>query len=495
MLEDQLFRLLVEHVTDYAIYLLDPRGHVASWNPGARRFKGYEPAEIIGRHFSVFYPRADVDAGKCEMELEVATATGRFEDEGWRVRKDGSLFWANVVITALRDPAGTLVGFGKVTRDLSDRRRAELEAAGRLVAEERNRVKDEFLAMLGHELRNPLAPLTTAVQLLRRRGNSRELDVIDRQVAQMAVLVDDLLDVSRFSRGELVLERLPIDVRDALATAVEIAAPMIEDKGHRLEWAVPAGAFPVSGDRARLAQVFANLLTNAAKYTPDHGRITITLAEVDGHIVVEVADDGSGLDAQLLPRVFELFVQGYRGIDRAEGGLGVGLTLVRALVGLHDGEVEARSDGVGLGSTFTVRLPRGPAPVLAVAEIRTTAPVPERKRILLVDDNEDARTLLAEMLEAYGHEIVHVNNGDDALELLRTYHPDVAILDIGLPRMDGYELARKICALPDQRVLLFALTGYGQRSDIQASIDAGFAAHLVKPLDVKRLLRLLDDKP
>jgi PAS domain S-box-containing protein len=493
---DERFGLLVDSVKDYALFILDPKGHVASWNPGAERIKGYKAAEIIGSHFSRFYPESEARAGKCEYELEVAARDGRFEDEGWRVRKDGSQFWANVVISAVRDDLGKLVGYSKVTRDLTERRRIDEETAARKAAEQASRTKDEFLAMLGHELRNPLAPIVSAIQLLKLRGDktaAREYQVLERQVKQMVRLVDDLLDVSRISRGKIELKTTRFDLRDALAKATEIALPLFEQKHHDFSVSVPPYSLVVEGDDARLTQVFANLLNNAAKYTPEGGRIVLTVRHSKTHIVVEVQDNGIGIDPALLPRVFELFVQGYQDASRAEGGLGIGLTLVRSLVMLHGGEVEARSAGPQAGSTFTVRLPL----VEELLEVEPDAEPPtptavapsKRRQILLVDDNEDARMLLAEVLATFGHRVQSAADGPEALAILEVFKPDVAILDIGLPGMDGYELAARIRELPGHQALrLLALTGYGQPEDARRTRDAGFDVHLVKPIDFQSLL-------
>jgi PAS domain S-box-containing protein len=493
---EERFRLLVESVADYAIFHLDPKGNISSWNTGAERIKGYRPDEILGRHFSVFYPEADVKAGKCELELQGAAELGRFEDEGWRVRKDGSRFWANVVITALRDPSGKLVGFGKVTRDLTERKRAEEEAAARLAAERANQTKDEFLAMLGHELRNPLAPIVSALQLLKLSGsvkNVREHQIIERQVNQMVRLVDDLLDVSRISRGKIELKKKPVDLLEVLARAAEMSIPAFERKGHKFVVHAPSHPLIVSGDDARLIQVFANLLTNAGKYTPDGGQVQLTVKEVGREIEVEVRDNGIGIEPALLPRVFELFVQGYRDAENAEGGLGVGLTLVRSLVELHDGRVEARSAGRGSGSTFTVRLPlhtqaaqAEPLPAFGEAFEQSTGP---RRKVLIVDDNQDARELLAELLQTLGHEVKTASDGPGALELMRRFAADVAVLDLGLPGMSGTELATQIKQRdPAGHIQLIALTGYGQPSDRLQTRAAGFDLHFVKPIDLKVLV-------
>jgi PAS domain S-box-containing protein len=491
---EQLFRLMIANVRDYAIFMLTPTGHIATWNLGAERIKGYSADEIIGKHFSLFYPQGDVDAGKCELELRVAARDGRFEDEGWRVRKDGTRFWANVVISAVRDVSGALVGFSKVTRDLTERKKAEEDRAARLAAEQANRAKDEFLAMLGHELRNPLAPILTALQLLKLRGDNlplKEHQIIERQVKHMMHLVDDLLDVARITRGKVELKKRLLDLRVVLAKAIEIASPLFEQRNHNLELDVPSHALAIDGDEARLTQVIANLLTNAAKYTEPGGHIGVAVREGRGEIEIAITDDGAGIDPALLPQVFDLFVQGARTSERSIGGLGLGLTLVSKLTELHQGRVAAHSDGLGKGSTFTVTLPiaaptRAEAPAPAVSQgARTVKP----RRILIVDDNEDALILLAEALELAGHVVRTATDPAKALEVISEFKPELAILDIGLPVMDGYELATKIRQQLDSgSPRMFALSGYGQQSDRKKSLEAGFVAHFVKPVDVKQLI-------
>nr|HEX4315279.1 PAS domain S-box protein [Kofleriaceae bacterium] len=498
------FRLLVETVRDYAIFLLDPGGYVATWNAGAQQIKGYTADEIIGRHFSVFYTADEVASGKCEHELEVAGGpVGRFEDEGWRVRKDGSQFWANVIITALRDDSGALIGFSKVTRDLTDRKRGEDERAARVAAEQANRAKDQFLAMLGHELRNPLAPIVTALQLIKLRDDRRsrrEHEIIERQVNHMVRLVDDLLDVSRITAGKIVLSRRQLDIRDVIAKAIESTAPLFEERRHHLEVKAPRYPILVDGDEGRLVQVISNLLTNAAKYTEPGGHVFVIVRRggvggVGDDAVVEVRDDGTGISAELLPRVFELFVQGAQSSDRGPGGLGLGLALVQSLVHLHGGNVAVRSDGPGHGSSFTVRLPAIEQPV-AVARTRTPKsgfPMSSlARRILLVDDNEDARMLLGEILGALGHQVVTAGDGPAALEAVKEFTPEVAVLDIGLPGMDGFALAAELRGVLAEPPYLIALSGYGQQSDRERGRGAGFDHYLVKPVDVRSLLTVID---
>lgn len=484
-------RLLIESVRDYAIFMLDPRGHVETWNPGAERLKGYTAHEIIGRHFSTFYPHVDVAAGKCEFELTMAAKDGRFEDEGWRVRKDGTRFWANVVISAVREHTGELVGFAKVTRDLTERRRAEEERAALKAAEEANRAKDEFLAMLGHELRNPLAPIVTALDLIKMRGDHvpQELSVIERQVHHVVRLVDDLLDTSRIKQGKLELRRSTFEIAHVIAKAVEIANPLLEQRRHTLSVQVPPSGLTVNADAVRLAQVFGNLLNNAAKYTPPGGHIEIVASRQGSDVVARVTDNGVGIPWDMLGTVFDLFVQGERRPDRSEGGLGIGLTLVRSLVQLHGGSVVATSEGVGRGSSFIVNVPfvshDAAAEHALAAETRA---LPGARRILIVDDNEDAAFLMGDLLRRAGHDVRVSHDGPSALATLANFTPDVAVLDIGLPIMDGYDLAVRIREQLGTHCTLIALTGYGGERDRERSNAAGFATHLVKPIEAQKLL-------
>jgi PAS domain S-box-containing protein len=487
-------RLLVESIQDYAVFMLDPSGRVATWNPGAERIKGYKPDEIIGKSFTVFYPEEDVRGGKCELELSQATANGRFEDEGWRIRKDGTRFWANVVISAVRDEKGQLLGFSKVTRDLTDRRKNEEERTARMAAEQANRSKDEFLAMLGHELRNPLAPIVTALQLMKLKSNApptREQVIIERQVKHMVRLVDDLLDVSRITRGKVDLQKQRLDLREVLARSIEAVSPLLEQRDHRFEIDSPPQPVYVLGDEARLTQVFVNLITNAAKYTDPGGNILVALRLAGGQAELEVRDNGVGISAELLPNVFDLFVQGGQSSDRSAGGLGIGLAVVKSLLSLHGGSIEARSAGPGQGSSFIVRLPAIPASpqasvvTPAAPEIHPAAP---GRRVAAVDDNLDALELISEALTAMGHEVRTARDGPSGLAMIKEWKPEVAILDIGLPLMDGHEVAARLHAEMGAAVpSLIALTGYGQQSDRDRSALVGFSKHLVKPVDFQQL--------
>jgi len=392
-------------------------------------------------------------------------------------------------------------------RDVSERKRAELhrtdllqrEREARAAAESANRAKDEFMAMLSHELRNPLAPILTALHLLRMRGSSdseRERNVIERQVNHLVRLVDDLLDVSKFARGKIELTRVRVDLAELTGTAIEMASPLIEQRQHRLFINVPAGLV-VDADAHRLAQVVANLLTNAAKYTPPGGLIELVGARRGAEVVLEVSDSGNGIAPSLLPYVFDLFVQGRQDLDRPQGGLGLGLTIVRQLVELHGGRVTAISDGPGRGASFSVYLPAREQPVAAasyeVAAAESSAITPGAgRRVLVVDDNEDAAEMLAEYLNSLGYTTRTALDGPSALALFDEFAPDAAVLDIGLPVMNGYELARRIRGRADAvRLRLIAVTGYGQPSDRERTAAAGFDAHLVKPVDIEALIALI----
>ncbi len=350
------FRLLLEGVEDYAIFMLDEGGLIRSWNAGAQRILGYGAFEVVGQSYERFFQPRDRDSGLADAHLRQALLNRRAEDRGWRVRKDGTSFFAEVLLTPLHDSSGQQRGFAVVIRDLSDRKRMEdLEVQGRHLT--------EFLAMLAHELRNPLAPIRNALGII---AVNRDLPpqvawahaVIERQSAHLTRLVDDLLDVSRITRGKLRLQTGPVDMGDIVTRSIESARPLIDARRHRLHVAPPTEPLAVHGDATRLTQVVSNLLNNAAKYTPEGGDIWIAAARVRHEIIVTVRDNGAGIPPEMLAGVFDLFAQGERTIDRAEGGLGIGLTLARRIVVLHGGSVEARSPGPGLGSEFEVRLPR-----------------------------------------------------------------------------------------------------------------------------------------
>lgn len=361
----------------------------------------------------------------------------------------------------------------------AERERGRAQAAAR--------AKDEFLAMLGHELRNPLAPILTALHLMRLRAPGvveKERLAIERQVNHLVRLVDDLLDVSRITRGNVELKTARIELGEVVARAIETASPLLEQRRHNLSVSVPARGLAINGDSSRLTQVVANLLTNAAKYTEPGGQVSIVATREEGDVVLRVRDSGIGILPEMLPRIFDLFAQGRQSLDRSQGGLGLGLAIVRSLVAMHGGSVSVKSAGRGLGSEFTLRLPSASAEVATAEEAATNpAPVPEGHRILVVDDNEDAAELLALSLSESGYVTRVAHDGPAALRVAEDFAPEVALLDIGLPVMDGYELARRLRAPGTPPIRLIAITGYGQESDRAASRKAGFDAHLVKPVN------------
>jgi signal transduction histidine kinase/DNA-binding response OmpR family regulator len=368
--------------------------------------------------------------------------------------------------------------------------------------QEADRLKNEFLSMLAHELRNPLAPIRNAVHVLRLRGGETPdlqaiRDLIDRQVQQLVRLVDDLLDISRITRGKIRLQTEPIELAAVVERAVETSRPLIEARNHTLALSVMADPIRVEGDPVRLAQVIGNLLNNAAKYTPEGGSISLTLERADGEAVICVRDTGVGIPPDMLGSIFELFTQVDRSLDRSQGGLGIGLTLVHRLVEMHGGRVQAFSAGANQGSEFVVRLPTLPAPPPvappaaptngAVSFLGKTA----RRRVLIVDDNADGADSLAMLLRLAGHDVAVCNESTGALSAAETFQPQVVLLDIGLPGLDGYEVARQLRSRPKlKNVLLVALTGYGRDEDIRRSLEAGFDHHLVKPADPETLTGL-----
>lgn len=404
-------------------------------------------------------------------------------------RRDGQYRWHLSRGVPVRGPDGAIVKWLGTATDIDDGKRAED------ALREADRRKDEFLSMLAHELRNPLAPIRLALELLRgpdpaRLARARE--VIGRQVEHLTRLVDDLLEVSRITRGKIRLEVRELDVADVVARALETARPLLESKRHELKLSLPEGPLPLRADPVRLAQVLSNLLNNAAKYTPPNGRIEVAAERHEGQVLLRVRDSGVGIPGPMLERVFDLFVQADRSLDRSDGGLGIGLTLARRLVEMHGGTIRAESEGPGAGSEFVVRLPVRSDAAAAPGPDASTAEPGARRRVLVVDDNADAADLLGELLRDLGHEVRIERDGLAALAAMDAFAPEVVLLDIGLPGLDGYQVAERIVRSRDgARPLLVAVTGYGQESDRRRSYDAGFDHHLVKPVDPGRLQTLL----
>ncbi|MFM0502194.1 PAS domain-containing hybrid sensor histidine kinase/response regulator [Paraburkholderia caffeinilytica] len=489
---EERFRLLVNNVKDYAIFMLDPDGYVVSWNAGAARIKGYTRDEIVGRHFSTFYTREEAAAGKPARELAIARQIGHVEDEGWRVRKDGTTFWANVNITAVYDESNRLRGFAKITRDLTERReREELERSGEHMR--------KFLATLAHELRNPLAPVRNAIGVMQLEAGvsptlARSRDLIDRQVTHLTRLVDDLLDVGRIMSDKVELRLTRVDLAEVVARAIEAARPFTDAREQSVATYLPAEPLIVCGDTTRLVQVLQNLLHNASKFSPSGSRIEI-LGRVDHQMaVLEVRDHGRGIPVRSLDAIFELFAQEKEGQSLGEGGLGIGLTLCKSLVELHGGSIIASSEGAGCGSSFTLSLPFAAALPAGQddhggMEGNKVAPL----RILLVDDNRDSADSLAMLLELKGHEVRIAYDGPQALAVAPRLEPHLALIDLAMPKMDGYATLEALRAMPMLAGTVFAaMTGFGHASDRERTRSAGFDAHLVKPVELALFDALLE---
>jgi PAS domain S-box-containing protein len=521
---EERFRLLVEGVADYAIFMLDANGFIATWNAGAERIKGYKADEIIGQHFSKFYPQDANESGWPAHELQVASKEGRFQDEGWRIRKDGTRFWANVTITALRDESGRLRGFAKLTRDLSERKRSEslqvsgeqheemleAERAARMEAQRAVRMKDEFLATLSHELRTPLSAILGWTQLLRSGAEPKDvqhgLAVIERNARAQVQLIDDLLDLSRILAGQVRLDVQRLALIDVIAAAVESALPAAHAKGIRLEKILDPGGSLISGDPARLQQVVWNLLNNAIKFTPKGGRVQVLLERVNSHIEVSVVDTGIGIPPNFLPHVFERFTQKDSTTSRTHGGLGLGLAISKQLVELHGGTIQAKSRGEGQGATFTVKLPllvvhdesldaKRVHPTHEAEPENMLLPTLTGVRVLVVDDEADARELVSRLLQQQGARVSVSPSAEDALRQLKISTPDVLVSDVGMPNMDGYQLMRQIRSMEtrERRLPALALTAFARAEDRKRAMLAGYQAHIAKPFDAAELVLLVAD--
>ena len=464
-------------------------GTIRSWNVGAEHLFGYTAAEAIGKSITIIIPPERLDEERMILDrLSRGERIGHYETV--RVSKHGRRMDISLTISPIRDASGRIVGASKVGRDITTQKRAEE------TLRESDRRKSEFLAVLAHELRNPLAPIRNGLEILRladgdRIAADRARDVTERQLAHLVRLVDDLLDLSRISYGKIELRKERIDLVTAVQDALESSRPVIQGAGHELTVSLPPAPVWVDGDRTRLAQVFSNLLNNSCRYTERGGRISLRAEQRGGEAVVTVTDNGIGITADLLPRIFDMFTQAERPLERERGGLGIGLSLVHGLVELHRGSVMAQSAGPGKGSQFIVRLPAQVAPTPP----EPASPAPPRGptwRILVVDDNEDGADTLGTLLELMGHTTRTAYDGIAAVEAAESFRPDVILLDIGMPRLNGYDVCRRIREQEwGQRMILIAQTGWGQDEDRQRSKAAGFDLHLVKPVAPAALEKVL----
>jgi PAS domain S-box-containing protein len=513
----EVFQLLVSSVRDYAIFMLDPDGNVATWNSGAQAIKGFAPEDIIGRHFSTFYTEEDLASRKPERELEIARAVGSVKDEGWRVRNDGSRFFASVLITAVYDARRELRGFAKVTRDITDRkvaeetqralleqREARLQAeeerrraeASYRVSQEANRAKDEFLMTLSHELRTPMTAILGWARLLPTMSSDDALfheaiTSIASGAKLQARLIDDILDVSRIVSGKLRLTPETIEVARVIMNGVDAVGLTAEAKQITINTTLAPGLGVIVVDATRIQQVIWNLLTNAVKFTPRHGAVQVSARRTSSHVQIVVTDNGEGIDPEFLPHIFEPFRQAESPQTRVHGGLGLGLSIVRYIAEAHGGTVAAESEGRGKGSTFTVTLP-----VRAMTDDAGPVKNPfsetflhrDRLRgvsIVLVDDDPEARKLVAAALRAAGAKVLPLDSAASALESLDRHRPDVVITDIAMPDMDGYAFTRALRAReygPTLKVI--ALSAFAATNDD----GAGFDAYLTKPIDPYHLI-------
>lgn len=497
----------IVETSDDAIISKSLDGIIRTWNAAAQRLFGYTADEAVGRHVSLLIPanRADEES-RIIAKLRKGELVEHFDTV--RLRKDGRSVHVSITVSPMIDGQGRFIGASKIARDITRQREAE-ERVAQLMAELKaaDRRKDEFLATLAHELRNPLAPISSMLEVLKREDAAPEhlaqaRTTMDRQLSQMVRLVDDLLDVSRITRNRLELRCQRVELASILHQSVETSRPLVDAAGHVLSVKLPPEPIYLDADAVRLSQVFGNLLTNACKYTEPGGRIDLTVERQDGDVVVSVRDTGIGIPAHKLGAVFEMFAQLSTKLDRSRGGLGIGLTLVKRLVELHHGEVTVSSGGLGRGSEFRVRLPVStappdeplPSPMAAAPAAGAAPPVP--RRVLVVDDNKDAAVALATLLRITGNEIAMAHDGLAAIAAAEQFQPDLVLLDIGLPKLSGYEVARRIREQPWGRsMVLVAATGWGQEEDRRKSREAGFDHHLVKPISHDRLGQILADLP
>lgn len=495
---EEQFHILVDSVEEYAIYMLDSTGNVLTWNSGAERIKQYSAEEIIGKNFACFYTAEDVAAERPQRNLREAARTGHIRDQGPRVRRDGSVFQAEIVLTALRDSSGNVRGYSKVTRDITDQLRSREFEAEKIAAEKASKAKDDFLAALSHELRTPLTPALAAANYLASNASkvpsefAEDLEIIKRNVRLQARLIDDLLDLTRITRGKLQLHLEPIDANAVVRDAIEIANSAILSKKLSVSTELDAEKHHIRGDSIRLQQIFWNLINNAVKFTPPGGQIAVrTYNDNAGHFRFEITDNGIGIERERLTSIFTPFEQADPSVSRQFGGLGLGLAISKHLIDLHHGRIEAESRGRSFGTTFKITLdtlPEGAAETSA--DSASPKHVPKQLRILLVEDHRDTRHAMSRLLTHFGHQTSVAGNTQRAIEMMASQRFDLVLCDIGLPDGSGYDVISKAKAKGPIKAV--AITGFGTDEDIRRSKEAGFDFHLIKPVDFQELRTVLE---
>lgn len=497
----------IDEIEDYAVFRIDREGRVVTWNLGAECIFGYPAAEIDGQHFSSLFTPEEVKRGEPETELSRAAREGRSEGERWQCRRDGERFWAWGVITALYDENGDARGFVEVLRDETAHKRAEderetsleRERASRAEAEAASRLKDEFFATLSHELRGPLTTILGHAEILLRNPQTSHLPSIRRAAATIhrnavaqAQLINDLLDLSRLQTGKLALNRQPISLSSIIADAVEAARAIAPRHISLIEELAPEPLI-VEADPVRVQQIVWNLLSNAFKFTMSGGQVRVFLTQEDGEAKLAVEDTGQGIAPKFLPHVFEMFRQADAHATRRLGGMGIGLALVRHLVELHGGRVEAASEGIGRGARFTVRLPLQRA-VPETCSVASPEAIKELSglRILVVDDAPDTVEMMQIMLEFEGAMVTTATSAAEALQIAEATDFDLILSDITMPEIDGYALLRELRKRPrTAQTPAVALTGYGRGEDVEQERDAGFDSHLTKPVLLEELVKVV----
>ncbi|MEA5626772.1 ATP-binding protein [Nostoc sp. UHCC 0251] len=561
---EERYRLLIEGVTNYAIFMLDPNGNFTSWNIGAERILGYQEAEIIGQPFErIFSPEA-IERGQPQQVLTKAVTEGFSKENRWHIRKDGTFFWAHCVITPLRDENGNLRGFSKIMQDITERKQVEEEKeqlllreqaaravseAAQSAAEAANRSKDEFLAIVSHELRTPMTAIIGWAGMLQTGALDEAkvtlaLEIIERNANLQMQLIEDLLDISRIVRGELSLSIELVDLVKVIIAAIEVVQSLADVKDIQIETILDTSIEKISGDSDRLQQVVLNLLTNAIKFTPNDGRIKVRLSKevgnrewacrepvlsvavgaasrregrsrtgvgsgeefsqpsIPNYVQIQVSDTGKGISTDFLPHVFERFCQADSSHTRSDKGLGLGLAIARHVVELHGGTIQAQSQGIGQGATFTVKLPileesreESLSPLSPPSPSSPSSPNPlTNLRVLVVDDEADVRQWITAVLEECGAKVSTFSSTRQALEALEELHPDVLISDIGMPDEDGYALMRKIREIEAERggrIPAVALTGYARVEDYKEALAAGFQLHVAKPVRAAELIAVV----